>query len=76
MDIQTEIDARRRKPLPAPDVMRGVISGAGLTVQDVGEIVGASTSAVSRWISGERQPRRGPVRSRFVELLKALGADE
>lgn len=75
MNLSQEIEARRRKPLPGPEVRRLLRTTAGLSVEDVAALVEVSTGAVYRWEEGNREPR-GENRRRYLEVLRALGAEE
>ncbi|MCZ7531756.1 MAG: helix-turn-helix domain-containing protein [Acidimicrobiia bacterium] len=68
------LTARRRRSLPAPDVRRLLRVEAQLTQDDIAVAVGATRAAVSRWESGEREPR-SPWRERYAELLERLRAE-
>jgi Helix-turn-helix len=50
-------EARKRRSIPAPDVRRLLRINAGLTQDDVAEIVGTGRPTVTRWESGARKPQ-------------------
>ena len=63
--------ARARRQLPAPGTRRLIREQAGVTQEDVATAVNVSRAAVSRWESGDREPRRG-VLGAYVSLLDRL----
>jgi transcriptional regulator with XRE-family HTH domain len=68
MAIRNTIEALR---LPAPLVRRALRLAAGMTLAEVGEVVGVTRSAVSRWERDARQPR-GDRRLRYAAVLREL----
>jgi transcriptional regulator with XRE-family HTH domain len=67
-------DARRRAALPEPPLRRLLRERAGLSQAEVAEALGVSRPAVTRWESGQREPRSA-VRVAYVELLERLAQD-
>jgi transcriptional regulator with XRE-family HTH domain len=67
-------EARKRRSLPAPDVRRLLRLNAGLTQDDVAEIVGVVRPAVTRWESGARTPVGRPALA-YAELLERLARE-
>ena len=59
--------------LPEPSERRTLRSDAGRTLAEVGEAVGVSASAVSRWERGKRKPQRSH-RMAYVAVLRDLEA--
>jgi DNA-binding transcriptional regulator YiaG len=52
------LDKRRlRKRLPDPPMRRLVRERAGITQGDLAQVLGVDRATVSRWESGERDPR-------------------
>lgn len=68
-DLYKKIRARR--DLPSPTVRRLIREQAGLSQQDIAEALGATRAAVSRWESGQREPR-GDLLVAYVTLLRRL----
>lgn len=64
-------DARRRRNLPSPVTCRRVREQAGLTQNEVAELLGVERSTVTRYESGTRKPR-GTVRLAYVDLLERM----
>ena len=62
---------RRRRELPAPALRRRIREDSGIPQSVVAYAVGVSAAAVSRWESGERNPR-GRVLRRYSRLLEQL----
>lgn len=48
---------RLRKRLPDPPMRRLVRERAGITQEDLAQVLGVDRATVSRWESGERDPR-------------------
>jgi transcriptional regulator with XRE-family HTH domain len=67
-DTASLIQAKR---LPPPAMRRALRLGAGLTLQEVGELVGVHRSCVLRWETGAREPT-GRRRIRYSEVLTEL----
>jgi DNA-binding transcriptional regulator YiaG len=65
------LDRKRKDQLPPPEQRRALRHLHELTESDVGAVVGAATSSVSRWETGKREPR-GEQRRRYRELLEQL----
>jgi transcriptional regulator with XRE-family HTH domain len=64
-------EARRRQTLPPPPLRRLLRQRAGLTQDEVADALGIGRTAVTRWESGAREPRRA-VRLAYIELLERL----
>lgn len=60
-----------RRDLPAPDERRALRVRAGLSQQELAEIVGVTNGAISHWETGNRRPQ-GDLLDRYVEALNAL----
>jgi DNA-binding XRE family transcriptional regulator len=60
-----------RTDLPAPEVRRRVRREAGLTLAEVGRLLGVTGSTVSRWERGTMPPE-GASRLVYAALLRAL----
>ena len=63
--------ANARRAMPSPANRRLIREQAGLSQQNIGDAVGVSRAAVSRWELGEREPRGAAFRS-YVHLLDRL----
>ena len=78
MVTETEVLARardRRIVRSTPTLLRSLRVEAGLTMSDVGRILGVSHVAVSRWETGARVPR-GDMAHRYLSLLRRAMKDE
>lgn len=62
---------RTRQELPPPPARRQLRLAAGVSLRDVGEVVGVSHEAVRMWESGERMPR-GQNLERYADVLRAF----
>ena len=62
-----------KRRLPEPSIRRMLRIEAGLTQGEVAATVGVTRTAISRWESGDRHPR-GPLASRYAEVLRELAA--
>ncbi|MGW2582640.1 helix-turn-helix transcriptional regulator [Streptomyces virginiae] len=62
---------RLRSDLPGPEQRRTIREAAGLSQQDLADIVGVSRQAVTAWEAGDRYPRKAQL-ARYVEALTAL----
>lgn len=60
-----------RRSLPPPAMRRAIREAAHLSLGEVGEEVGVTAQAVSKWELGERFPRREHLH-RYAELLRLL----
>jgi transcriptional regulator with XRE-family HTH domain len=70
--LQTAIDrARRRRGFPSPAERRLLRLRAGLTQADVAVSLGTTTAAVSRYESGDREPR-GAILDAYLTVLERL----
>ena len=65
-------EARARRSLPEPELRRLLRQRAGLSQEQVAEVLGVNRVAVSRYESGQRTPR-GTVQLQYVQLLQRLG---
>ena len=70
-DLRRELASRRAPQLPGPEERRLLRLHAGLKVRDVAEVLRVSSSAASRWESGQRTPRGKNLRS-YAEFLAVL----
>ncbi|MGW0612043.1 helix-turn-helix transcriptional regulator [Streptomyces sp. NPDC002788] len=64
---------RLRHDLPEPEQRRSIREAAGLSQQDIADIVGVSRQAITAWEAGDRYPRKAQL-ARYVEALTALKA--
>ncbi|MET7775374.1 helix-turn-helix transcriptional regulator [Streptomyces mirabilis] len=62
---------RVRLDLPAPARRREVRERAGLSQQELADVIGSTRQAVSHWEMGSRTPR-GLLLARYVEAIRAL----
>jgi transcriptional regulator with XRE-family HTH domain len=70
--LQTAIDrAQRRRGFPSPAERRLLRLRAGLTQADVAVSLGTTTAAVSRYESGDREPR-GAILDAYLTVLERL----
>lgn len=67
-DLLKRIAERR---LPSPKERRRIRRDAGLTLKDVGEVLGVNEMTVSRWERGKAKPR-GAVATTYRQLLDQL----
>lgn len=74
-EAATVLERSRRRELPSPALRRAIRVDAGLTQEDVAEVLGVSAAAVSHWEKGERLPRLRH-RERYADLLRALQTRE
>ncbi len=57
--------------LPPPPERRRLRHTADLSLEDIADVLGVSRSAVGRWETGNRTPRRG-TRAAYAALLRQL----
>ncbi|WP_079049421.1 helix-turn-helix transcriptional regulator [Streptomyces torulosus] len=57
--------------LPPPDERRELREKAGLSQQELADVIGATRQAVSHWEAGLRTPR-GVLLDRYVEAIRTL----
>jgi len=69
-DMISKVKARR-VPLPDPAVRRAIRLAAEAIEQDLADVVGVSRPTISRYETGQREPR-GETRRRYAEALEAL----
>jgi transcriptional regulator with XRE-family HTH domain len=62
---------RARKRLPDPRTRRQVRERAGITQADLAQVLGVDRATVSRWESGERDPRPSQLEP-YVAALERL----
>jgi transcriptional regulator with XRE-family HTH domain len=62
------LEVRLARSLPPPAMRRALRLRAGLTQQDVAYLLGVARVSVTRWESGEREPRRSEG-ARYAVLL-------
>jgi transcriptional regulator with XRE-family HTH domain len=67
--------ARRRKILPDPVVRRLLRIQAGLTQRDVAKCLGTTVAAVSRYESGQREPRR-LILDKYLDVIERLNNEK
>lgn len=65
---------RRRKTLPDPDLRRLIRVRAGLSQEELAQLIGTSRAAVSRWETGARVPRN-PHLDRYAAVLDRLARE-
>jgi transcriptional regulator with XRE-family HTH domain len=70
-DLERKVRARR--DLPAPAARRALRELAGLSQDDLARVLNVTRSTVSRWESGEREPRPA-ILYQYVDLLDRLRA--
>ncbi|MFK3734690.1 helix-turn-helix transcriptional regulator [Streptomyces sp. NPDC088090] len=70
-DRLKRVDALLDDVLPPPPVRARLRLAAGLTQQEVAEVVGVKRVAVARWELGQTYPRR-PHRAVYLHLLNRL----
>jgi transcriptional regulator with XRE-family HTH domain len=63
--------AKRRKNLPEPVVRRLLRIQAGLTQRDMAKCLGTTAAAVSRYESGDREPRNA-VLEKYVDVIERI----
>jgi transcriptional regulator with XRE-family HTH domain len=70
MTIETLLEqVRSRRQLPPPSERRAIRLQAGLSLRDIGDALGVSHVAVSRW-EGGATPRE--TRAAYAQLLEEL----
>ena len=57
--------------LPPPQERRRLRLAAGFSLEDIADVLGVSRSAVARWETGQRRPRR-QTRAAYAALLREL----
>ncbi|MEV6752384.1 helix-turn-helix transcriptional regulator [Streptomyces sp. NPDC051214] len=62
---------RVRTELPSPEERRSLRTAAGLSQQDVAEVLGVTRAAIGHWETGSRSPR-GRLLIDYVDALRAL----
>jgi transcriptional regulator with XRE-family HTH domain len=68
-------EARRRRSLPPAAIRRHLRERAGLSQAEVATVLGVLRPTVTRYESGQREPR-GSVRLAYVDLLERLAAEQ
>lgn len=69
------IRPRKTRPeLPPPDERRAIRKRAGLTQDEMAEVVRTSRRSILRWELGQREPRRS-ARNAYAEALALLADD-
>ncbi len=63
--------AHRRTVLPPPRVRRSIREAAGLSQGELADVLGVHRISVSRYESGQREPR-GKLRLAYSEALRAM----
>ena len=71
LDLAMKNELLSSSVLPRAHQRRELRTRAGLTLVDVGEAIGVTASAVSRWERGLRIPNRSN-RQAYVEVLSEL----
>lgn len=67
--------AARQQLRAAPSLCRYVRQRAGLTQEEIAEVLGIDRSAVSRYESGQRTPT-GPLLDEYASLLRRLEGEK
>ena len=67
--------ARTRRRLPAPPARRLLRERIGLTQDDLARALGVTRPAISRWETGERNPR-GRMLESYLAVLDRLAVEE
>jgi DNA-binding transcriptional regulator YiaG len=66
------LDKRRlRRRLPDPPMRRLVRERAGITQEDLAQVLGVDRATVSRWETGEREPRPSQLEG-YLQALDRL----
>jgi transcriptional regulator with XRE-family HTH domain len=65
---------RLRRRLPPPVTRRRLREGAGIPQEALAQAVGVDRATISRWETGEREPRARHL-ERYVEVLDRLAAE-
>ena len=76
MQLDLEPIRRKRnahKALPPPAMRREIRRLAGLSQEDIANVLGVHREAVSRWERGERCPR-GDLLFNYVDVLQSLAS--
>lgn len=60
-----------RRDLPDPAQRREIRETAGLSQQELADVIGVTRQAVSHWEAGIRTPRGG-VLDRYIDAIRAL----
>jgi transcriptional regulator with XRE-family HTH domain len=66
--------AQHRRLLPEPAVRRLLRERAGITQEEVAQVLGVDRASVSRYEAGIRDPR-GDARKTYIELLDRLAVE-
>lgn len=64
-------DIAAAKVLPPPATRRALRIAAGLTLQELADVVGVTRDAISKYELGHREPR-GPLRRVYAQALADL----
>ncbi|MDP9321374.1 MAG: helix-turn-helix domain-containing protein [Chloroflexota bacterium] len=75
MDIASLVArSRTRRRLPEPRFRALIRENAKLSQREVAAGLNVNVSTISRWESGQREPRDGKVLTAYVELLDRLAS--
>jgi len=75
-NLQMAIErAQRPRSLPSPVERRLLRMRAGLSQADVAASLGTTTAAVSRYESGDREPRRA-ILDKYLDVLDRLANEK
>jgi transcriptional regulator with XRE-family HTH domain len=66
---------QNRRRLPEPQLRRLIRQSAGISLADVADALGVTRSAVSRWETGDREPRDASVEA-YADLLARLASSK
>ena len=55
-----------------PDRVKAIRFGMGLTQKDFAERLGAATSTIAAWETGQQAPRRGPHIKALIDAERAV----
>lgn len=61
-----------RQDLQSPDQRRALREAAGLTQQELADIVGVTRNTISSYELGTRTPQAGRARERYAAALRAI----
>lgn len=74
MDASDLMHTVRRRRLPDPAVRRALRIGAGVSQQELADVLGIDRASVCRYELGTRSPR-GDLAARYAGLLRRLARE-